>query len=352
MKKTSLSQTAAGLALLIASLALVCFPKEISLAVSQGLQTCTTLLLPNLFAFFVVSSMVVKLGLSGKLEQLFQPLMRPLFRLPGSCSCALMLGLLGGYPTGARIAVSLYQEGRCSRMQIQRLLTFCNNCGPAFLFGAVGSGIFGHVKYGLCLTCVHIGAAVLTGVILNRRAPDTAVSPMNASSGRPTSLSAAFVDSVTDSMHALLNLFAFVLCFSAITQLVILSRLPELLGTRFLPFLSPENSPYFLLGLLEMTLGVTHLSAGGIQECLILTSALLGWGGLSVHCQVLSLLRDTDLSPTLYFMGKALHAFLSAFLMAALFHPEVLGLMVGGGLVLIPCTAPKKSSGKSAKGIV
>lgn len=353
MKKISFPTVSTAIILLAAAFGLVRFPKEISQAVTDGLRTCTQLLLPNLFPFFVLSSMVMKLGLAQALGKVLEPLMQPLFQLPGACSCALVLGFLGGYPTGAKTAAALYQEGLCSKQQAQRLLAFCNNCGPAFLLGAVGYGIFGQLQYGLLLTGVHISAAFLTGVILNRCAPDPRTCCGRPLSPRSTPLAIAFVDSVTESMQALLNLFAFVLCFCAVTQLCMLSQLPDTLSKFFLPFLSPENSKSFLLGLLEMTSGVTQINAGGIQERLILSSALLGWGGLSVHCQVLSLLRGTDLSPALYFKGKALHAGLSAVLMAAtLWNLNGLCLLAGGALIFLPCTAAKKSSGKSVKGIV
>ena len=54
---------------------------------------------------------------------------------------------------------------------------------------------------------------------------------------------------------------------------------------------------------------------------------LLGWAGLSVHCQVLSFLGDSGLSPRTYLAGKLLHGGLSA-------------LFVAGLTRLIPLEAP------------
>lgn len=51
-------------------------------------------------------------------------------------------------------------------------------------------------------------------------------------------------------------------------------------------------------------------SRAGFLAC----AALLGWGGLSVHCQTLSVLAATPLSARYYLKGKALQALLSLLL--------------------------------------
>lgn len=343
MKTNHITRALSGLTLALAAFALLKYPQEISQAVSQGTQLCVTLLLPGLFPFFILSSLAVKLGFADLLGLLLKPLMKPLFHLPGNCACGLILGLLGGYPTGARTVAVLYREGLCSKQQAQHLLGFCNNCGPAFLVGTVGYGLFGELGYGLLLSGVHAGAACLTGMILNRCGPETSETAMETTSKPSSTLPTAFVSSVTESFQSLLNLFAFVLCFSAISKLLLLSSLPARFSAFLSPFLIPENAEALFLGLFEMTLGVTAILTGSIEERLILTAALLGWGGLCVHCQVLALLQDTDLSPAFYFKGKALHALLSAVLMAALlFNLEGLCLAAGAAIMLFPCRRKKQ----------
>jgi len=293
-----------------AALGLIVFPQEVSRAVRDGLSLCTDTLLPTLFPFLVLSGFLIKSGLAAPLGRILEPIMQPLFHLPGVCSSAFLLGLVGGYPTGAKTALALYRSGQCSRREAEQTLAFCNNCGPGFLLGSIGFGVFGSLSCGVLLFFTHALAAVLTGILL------AAPHPISLSTGKTStekpSMPAAFVASVTESMQAFLNLSAFVLCFAAITCLAQLSGLISALAV-LLPF-SQENSTCFLLGLLEMSTGTLQLSHGTAAEQMILTSAIVGWGGLSVHCQVLSLMEDTELSPSLYFKGKALHALLSALL--------------------------------------
>ena len=126
-----------ALGLLCAALALVLWPGEAMGAMRDGLKLCGNVIVPSLFPFFVLSSLVVELGMSRYLGRLFQPVMAPLFRVNGACASALALGFVGGYPVGARTAISLYQSGQCSKTEAERLLAFCNNSGPAFIFGVL-----------------------------------------------------------------------------------------------------------------------------------------------------------------------------------------------------------------------
>ena len=115
LSKQSCRDVLLGLGLLLAALALVVWPGESMSAMKDGLSLCGNVILPSLFPFFVLSSLVVELGMSRYLGRLFQPVMAPLFRVNGSCAAALALGFVGGYPVGARTAISLYQTASAPR---------------------------------------------------------------------------------------------------------------------------------------------------------------------------------------------------------------------------------------------
>ena len=131
----------AALALLIATAGLVAAPSQAIAGAKDGLTLCFNVIVPSLFPFFVLSSLVVDLGLAAWLGRAMEGVMRPLFRVSGSCASAVALGFIGGYPVGARTALQLYEQGLCSKPEAERLLAFCNNSGPAFILGVVGAGI-------------------------------------------------------------------------------------------------------------------------------------------------------------------------------------------------------------------
>ena len=105
------------LAALAAGILLLLRPEAASEAVRDGLQLCARTVIPSLFPFFVVVSLLLQLGLADCLQGVCAPFMGPLFRLRGVCALPLLTGLLGGYPSGAKTAADLYQQSRNTRRE-------------------------------------------------------------------------------------------------------------------------------------------------------------------------------------------------------------------------------------------
>lgn len=324
----SLGRRAAGVGLLLFALALVLAPQTSTEAAKSGLLLCYNVIIPSLFPFFVLSSLVVSLGFTGFLGRLLQPVMRPLFRLNGACASALALGFVGGYPVGAKTALHLYTSGQCSREEAQRLLAFCNNCGPAFILGVVGTGVFRSGSVGLLLCLTHMLSAFLVGILFRRRgerSPAAGAAPLAPPPAQSAGFAAAFTGAVKDSFMSVLAICAFVVFFTVLSQLLILSGLlPALAALLALP-LSPlgVTAPWLsrlLIGMLEVSTGVTALTDGPLALRLASAAFLLGWGGLSVHCQALSFLSGSGLSVRPYFAGKLLQGLFSGGMVLLLFR--------------------------------
>ena len=64
-----------------------------------------------------------------------------------------------------------------------------------------------------------------------------------------------------------------------------------------------------ILGIIEMTNGILRLKADRMG--FIWAAGLLGWGGLSIHCQTAAVIEDSGLSMKRYFIGKVLQALFS-----------------------------------------
>lgn len=315
-----------GLALLCATLALMLYPQPSMEAAKSGLALCYNVIIPSLFPFFVLSSLVVELGLAGYLGRLLEGLMRPLFHVSGACASAFALGFIGGYPVGAKTAISLYENGMCTKTEAERLLAFCNNSGPAFILGVVGAGVFASSRVGVLLYLAHAAASICIGILFRfYKAGPTA--RREERQPRPQfhaqRFTTAFTGSIKNSFLSTLNICAFVVFFTVVIQLLIrsgfLPGLAQVLGTVLAPFgLTPEWAQRLLTGALEISSGVWTLSGGGAAgPRMVMASLILGWAGLSVHCQVLSLLGGSGLSTRPYLLGKGLHALCAAGFTAA-----------------------------------
>ena len=300
-----------GLALLCATLALMLYPQPSMEAAKSGLALCYNVIIPSLFPFFVLSSLVVELGLAGYLGRLLEGLMRPLFHVSGACASAFALGFIGGYPVGAKTAISLYENGMCTKTEAERLLAFCNNSGPAFILGVVGAGVFASSRVGVLLYLAHAAASICIGILFRfYKAGPTARREERQS--RPQfhaqRFTTAFTGSIKNSFLSTLNICAFVVFFTVVIQLLIrsgfLPGLAQVLGTVLAPFgLTPEWAQRLLTGALEISSGVWTLSGDGTLSGKLILAAFMGGSGLSVGT---------------YLVGKLLHGGLSALFIAVL----------------------------------
>lgn len=280
--------------------ALLCSPTASADAAREGLSLCLHGVLPSLFPFFVLSSLLVSSGAAEAFGSVLRPLMRPLFSLSGAGAGALVLGLVGGYPVGARTAAELYCAGALRKTEAERLLGFCNNAGPGFILGFCGATALQNERAGAYLYLVHVAAALLTGLLLRgsplRAADASQAEPriVSAPSDRRRTYAAQFTTAVRDSFAAVWSVCGYVVIFAVLL--------------RFVTLLLPDHP--LLAGFIELTNGVLALGTG--REGFVRCAVLLGWGGLSVHAQTLSVLEDSGLSTKRYFLGKALQAALSA----------------------------------------
>lgn len=263
---------------------------EAAQAVRDGLALCAGSVIPALFPFLAVS------GLLTALDAGASPALGPLARLLGCSQAgarAFLLGLTGSYPVGARTVAQLYRRGGISRREAGRLLLFSNNCGPAFILGVAGLGCFGSLRAGVLLWGVHILAALVIALALPRRAAEPPERPGSVPPRPP--LVPALIAAVRDAAGTMVYICGFVVFFLVLTRL-----LTALTGLEHpLP-----------LGLLELTGGILRLS--GTRGDFVLAAALMGWGGVCVHCQTAAVLEGSGLHMRGYLSAKAAQAVLSA----------------------------------------
>ena len=319
LKKKEWRDLLLGCALLLAGAGLVAAPEASISGAKDGLTLCFNVIVPSLFPFFVLSSLVVDLGLAAYLGRAMEGCMRPLFRVSGRCSAALVLGFVGGYPVGARTALQLYEQGQCTKEEAERLLAFCNNSGPAFILGVVGAGVFSDRRLGLLLYLTHAAASVLVGLVFRfHGGPSKGRAPLPRTPIETVRLTAAFPAAVGKALASTLSICAFVVFFSVMLRLLSAFGLLSAAARAFAGFgLEEAWARRLITGLLEVSSGVSSLSGSGTGG-VSMAAFMLGWAGLSVHCQVLSFLGDSGLSPRTYLAGKLLHGLTAAALTWAL----------------------------------
>lgn len=300
---------AAALCLLAA---LLLRPKLVSSAAFDALRLCATALLPSLFPFFVCTNLLIALNLSALSARVLGFVMPRLFRAPPRGAAVFALGLVGGYPMGAQTAAQLYAQGALSREEAERLVCFCNNAGPAFILGVVGTGVFHSAACGAALYLIHALAAILCGVLLRpaKFTPSSARPPQKTQTHEPFAV--IFTRSVRAALDSALGLCAFVVVFGVLSRLL-LALLPESL---------PDWLRAAAVGMLELGNGAALLSQGEMPFALrfSLAAFLLGFGGISVWAQTVSILAPLGLRAEGYLSARLLHGAISAVLASVSTH--------------------------------
>ena len=298
------------------SLCLLClflYDSRICLSlVNEGLLLCFERLIPALFPFMVLSSMIVSSGILSPLSRLLNTPCHRLFGVGGESGCVWLLGILCGFPVAASSGLTLYRRGIIGIRELRRLMLFANNPSISFLLGAVGLSLLKDPTIGLLLCIVTLFSSLLLGVALRFFAGDATEqkAPLHEEKRResPSSIPLLFCHAVTSSVTALLSVLGFVVFFYTLTGV-----LSHAIG------LSNGGSVFalsaLLLGFFEMTGGISLAAACAPPLSYLLVAFLAGFSGLSVHSQIAAIVSPAGVSLLPCILTKLLQGFLNLLLM-------------------------------------
>lgn len=308
---------------------LLIFSKSNLPAVKSGLSLWANSVVPSLFPFFVATELLMHTNMITLFGNLLNGFMKPLFNIRGEGSFAFIMGIISGYPVGAKIASNFRQNNICSKEECERLLSFTNNSGPLFIIGTVGILMFKNTTIGILLFITHLLACITVGFIFRYWKKDkntfTVASSNSFKQSKKTAsfsnLGEILAESITSSISTILLIGGFVVIFSSIISIFKASGLLNSLTTLLSPlfqFLNIDISfiQGILTGILEITNGINSISSIACKKIslnIIFTAFLLGFGGISVLLQVWSITSKTDLSIKPYVYGKLLQGILAAF---------------------------------------
>jgi sporulation integral membrane protein YlbJ len=333
--RTKVTALVWALAAVLLTLSLVFYPEAALESAKDGLTLFMTIVLPSLFVFFVLSEIMLALGVVHFIGVLFEPLMRPLFNVPGEGAFVLSMGLAAGYPMDAVITSRFRRQGMCSQAEAERMLAFSNTADPLFIFGAVAVGMFGMPLLGKTMAIAHYIAAFLVGIIFRfyrrgeanvqaeryeirsnlSRAVDALVKAQRED-GR--TFGQLMGDAVTESIKTLWMICGFIMLFSTMVKMVDVIGLYPILSAPLVLVFKPLGIDQELVratitGLFEIDLGTLAAAkaAAPLVQKVAIAGAIIAWSGLSVHGQVASVLMGTDIRMAPYAVARILHAALA-----------------------------------------
>ncbi|WP_018133273.1 sporulation integral membrane protein YlbJ [Effusibacillus pohliae] len=339
--------TLLALVVVFLTLSLVLYPEQAFEASVTGMKLFWDSVFPALLPFFILSEIMLGVGVVHALGILLEPLMRPLFSVPGVGAFALSMGLAAGYPMDAVITAKFRKNKMCSRVEGERLLAFTNTADPLFMFGAVAVGMLRNPGIGMLLAIAHYIGAFCVGILYKLYGrdqehveQDTRLQPIRgnlfarayremirarAEDGR--SLGKLLGDAINDSIKTSLMICGFIMFFAVVIKVLTVAGVIPLLALplvglfKLIGIDSSLVNP-FLAGIVEIDIGSAQTAAAHaplIQQLLII-SFIIAWSGLSVHAQIASVLTGTDIRFTPYIVARFIHGVIAAVATVVLFH--------------------------------
>ena len=291
-------------------------------AASQGLLLWYSVVLPALLPFFIVAELLVKIRLVNFLGILLEPIMRPLFRLPGCSSLVVVMGFTSGFPVGAILTRRLYDQKMLTDDEAERLLAFTNNASPLFILGAVGVGMFANPAIGYLLAIAHYLSNLLVGILWRFRgniAPrlsmpgytrwQEAYQAMLPVPGKaPEGIGKILGDAIRNSLNNIMAVGGFIIVFSVLTRMLSIWGFIDCLAALLVRILASAGLSYgqiygLCMGFFEMTIGAkTAISAdtGNALPLLMVISSILAFSGLSIIAQIMSIMAGTNIRWSFY----------------------------------------------------
>ena len=293
MPRTSKTTARATATFVLCSTLLLLFLLNSDTCISEmkrGLSLCAGVLVPTLFPYMIISEMLVRADLGYYLGKLLERPMRRVFGIGGSGAGALALGIVCGFPIGAKTASTLYEKGDISRNECERLLSFCNYPSAPFVAIAVGKKLLGGTALGLFIYAVNIATGLLFGVLSADKKSNLV--PLCARE-KPRDVKPffrIFTDSVASAAGAVISVCALVTFFTCAVGCISAFDLIQ-------------GAPVFkavIFSFFELTSGVAACAALSDRYlAAILTAAAVGWSGLSVLMQIYSSYNGNDTAPSL-----------------------------------------------------
>ena len=203
-----------SLLFLFFTISILIFSKTNLPAIKSGLSLWANSVIPSLFPFFVATELLMHTNLFYKLGNYFNIFMKPIFNIRGEGALAFIMGIVSGYPVGAKIASNFRKNNICTKNECERLLSFTNNSGPLFIIGTVGILMYRNTMIGILLFITHILSSLSVGFLFRFWKKNEIISEKNVykqkcnnpqlSAPQISDLGKILTESISSSIHSIL----------------------------------------------------------------------------------------------------------------------------------------------------
>ena len=271
--------------------------KYISCAL-DGLSAWAFSVLPSVLPFMFFTKVLSSLGTMPTLTKPFGFLSKTLFKTPPISIYVFCMAILSGYPVGSKMVADLYMQGKITKNDAIKMISFCSTSGPMFIIGAVGTIMFKSTQIGVILFVSHVFGAMINGFVFRFYKTKEETLSNNFKQSSPTfDISDMVLNSTLSilSVGCIITIFFIVIeCFSPIFSFL------------------PANFSATIEGLVEITKGCLDLSLLSNKFFAICSASfVISFGGISTILQSITMLSKVGVSTKLFTLQKIMHGFFS-----------------------------------------
>jgi len=287
-------------------------PSFVMQEVIMAMNAFITKYFPAVFPIYIITDLLINYHFPLKLAKKLQFFCKKVFHCDGNALFVILMSMISGFPSGAKYTRKMLDDGMISLNTANYLITFTHFSNPLFILGTCFLITKNRALTVAILICHFLANGIIAFVIRPKKLEES--ERLNLKS-----VPLPFVKALSNSIYSTFQLMFLILGTSILFQLMFL-----ILGTSILFFIlsgvlsfSLKGAPYayLLTGILELTKGILALPPSlslFMKGSIILL--FLSFGSLSIHMQVLSILKDTNIQYRNFLLGRISQVGISIFL--------------------------------------
>ncbi|MBQ7646914.1 MAG: hypothetical protein IJS94_06565 [Clostridia bacterium] len=267
----------AAAAVCVSAVLLLYYNDILTLSVKNSVYFCLNSIIPALFPFLLITEIITRNGIYPKKSHLLS---------------GLFLGIVCGFPSGAKFAHSLYRNGMVSKKKAEYINAVSNNAGISFSYGFTASALGVN---GFAVMMIQVISVLISCIILRFATGKDDGKYISIPFGETEKAKRGGVYmTVRSALGTMAMICAFITVFSAISD-IICSYIPN------------EQLPKMIIrGFFEISGGIKEASAAA-RKGLVYACSILCWSGLCVCFQIRSVIKD-DLSIKPYLLAHLIQS--------------------------------------------
>ena len=279
-----------SLLLLIMCIIIIINPSSYAKSCLNGVSVWALKVFPLMFPFFILTKMIASLNTPK--ENFMDKFFNKVYYAPNGSFSTFFLSTLSGYPMGAKLIAQMHENKQINSTEAKKMLSFCSVSGPMFMIGTVGVAMLSSFKAGVIILISNMVASLLNGFI--HRGKKQIKKELKLTNNNQ---SISFSDCVHDSLISVLMVGAYIVVSFIFIDLLRNLHITSFISNAICNLFKCESNfnvvQSVLNGIIEITRGIFDLSNStlSLQTKTIISSGLIGFGGVSILLQSVSFLN-------------------------------------------------------------